>query len=1289
MNTYCPRCFALANEQFCPHCGSDLEQIKKLRTLEKLAEQRHTQATLQEVLRVYQQLGQPAAVGRLLGQLAAHSLAQGQWGQAYQTYLALLTLEDSAGSPAFVAGIKTQLGLLVGRRGELPLAHHLLGQAEAAHDPQASLAQLRLEMDERAKAQVNRRLATLEGHPLPEAPAWVWEARIRFNTVENADDLKLLLANSEAGSLVFALASRAWGLWLTAHQQPQAALEHLQAALQTFEALQDPYERARTLLDMARAQLLAALIGWPTLRYRETRSRRDDAFLSQAYRHLGLALSLFRHLGTPLLERQAAELAEALHWGDTYYRLQPPPASESPTIPFAPTACGILWLALDGPWEEAIRTQAEEVAQRQGGLSARLLGGLAVLFPKPSWATVIETALALHDLLNAQALPARARFRLNVSLTLLHLHPYDWGHSLRQMEQSSSFHQLRQTKPKHSPGQIWVGAALYRHTQADYRYDPSPQPQHWMILATPQAVPARAPAKRRTFLGGEDPWVKPLAPLLDNFKMRRKGGVIGIEGLPGTGKTRLLDWLIEEGKHGHKAWLIHLHCREATRHEPFGAIRHWLGEDFVPPVSTAEERHLSHLATFRRSVVGLLNSRPLILAVDDAHLLDSGSLEALRAILPLTASHPLLVILTARPPQRDQAEPSAAAESWRDLLELASRALLDDCRSVYLANEVAYQMPALPSDSDLRHVLFSAAVLGDHFTPLVLRRMSRAAHLDRHLRALQTQGWLTPDDTTLRWRFSHTAGRDAVYEKIAPAYRALLHWEARQALKYFGHNPNDHIHPSGLSDPALAINMRRAQEALQLDAPYEALLHFNRALQHYQGQETLLGLSLGKVTALLSLNRLSEAQSLLDDLKRLPDLSTHDEAQLLLVQGEIYYRVGEIAPLFHIYDQAAIKLRHSEDSDLGEQISLVYAQALARFKRNELEMARSMIGWALMMASGAGLEDDLADFWELIAQIHHQRGEIEPAKAAIQKALASYRKSGVHWLLVKPLQHYGRLLLESGHLEAAQQPLKDALELAEGIGDALTISSLNHALGQLALYRGEFGRLTTHLQAALTAILFSQTTVEIAQARAALADGLTLEGRLVPALQQATLALHLAEQSHDRLAILTAQLSIARVTLALNCPDDADRALKQAELHLPLISQVSLALRCELALVRMQWAMQQNDSESFLATWEASRRLPLGPSEAFLRGRRNLLVGQFKAAAGEWNDAAREFERAAALFQELGALYWARTAKAHLQKIAPHAPGRAQTGRYHLRGDAAAREGTDDSAPHGAEPANA
>lgn len=1267
MNNYCPRCFALVPQQICPHCGTDMEQIKKLRTLEKLAEQRHTSATLQEVIRFYQQFDRPAAVGRVLGQLADHALGQGQWGLAHQTYLELLALGESIGSPDFWRQIKRRLGLLIGRRGELPLAHHLLGQTEASGDPYAVVDQLRLDMDERAKAQILQRVDKLAGFTDPETQAWIWEARIRFTNIPKPDGLKLLLANAPAESLSLALASRAWGLWLVGHQQPHTALEHLTSALTIFESLSDPYEQARTLLDLARASLLAALIGSPTVRFLETRSKNDDAFLNQAHRYLGMALSLFRRLGAILMEQQAAELATALQWGYHNRVLKSAPAPEAAGLP---QPCGLIWLAMNGNWDEAIWAQAKELVYRQGGWSEKLMGGLVAILPHQQWNITIETGLALHELLSSLPPHPRRRFRLTLGLGTLDLPPHQWAQNAQRLLQQAAFHHLRQPKAKHGAGQLWVSQALYLHTQSDYRFDAIPQVTAWMQLATPQAVAPQVSPLRRTQLGLEMPSFKQLEPMLEGFKLRQKGGVIGIEGLAGTGKTRILEWLIDDLKSGQKKWLIHLRAREVTPHEPFGAIRHWLGEDFVPPISTSEERHLSHLATFRRSVLGLLNSRPLILAVDDVHLLDSGSLSALRAILPLTVSYPLAMLLSARPFQPEMVEAPAAAQHWRDLIEVATRALVDDCRVVQLPDDRAYQAPTLPQDSELRHVLVCAAVLGERFTPLVLRRMTRSSQVVRHLRTLQGMGWLSPDEQSPYWRFAQTAARDSIYSQLLPDYRALLHWEARQALKYFGLGADDHIHPSGLSDPALAISMRRAQAALQLDAPYEALLHFNRALQHYQGQETLLGLSMGKITALLSLGDLTAAQSLLDELRQLPDLSIHDEAQLLLLQGEIYYRAGEVAPLFRIYEQAALKLRQSPEADLSEQISLIYAQALARFKRNELEMARSMIGGALLLAQGAGLDDELADFWELIAQIHHQRGEIEPAKAAIQKALTSHRSAGTHWLLVRPLQHYGRLLLESGDLEQAYQPLKDALELAEGIGNGPSISTLHHLLGKIALYRGEFGRLTAHLQAALRVTLFAETTPEIALARAAFADGLTLEGRLVHALQQATLALHLAEQSHDRLAITTAQLSIARVTLALNCPDDAELALKQAQLHIQT-SNVENALYFDLALVRMQWAMQQQEKEVFNQAWDSTRRLSLPPSDYLLRGRRGLLAGQFKATLGEWNDSAREFERAALIFIKLGAVYWTRLAKAQLQKIAPNAPGYDNEGRYYLRGDSA------------------
>ena len=143
-----------------------------------------------------------------------------------------------------------------------------------------------------------------------------------------------------------------------------------------------------------------------------------------------------------------------------------------------------------------------------------------------------------------------------------------------------------------------------------------------------------------------------------------------------------------------------------------------------------------------------------------------------------------------------------------------------------------------------------------------------------------------------------TAERDHVYEALDSECRAILHWLARQALKTLGMPAEEHVHQAALPEPALKLSIRMAQQALDLESPAEAVVHFKRALGYYEGAQQPIEILLGYAASLMSLGNWSAAQAALDSLKNAPDLSLRDEVTLLIYQGELNYRVGEVATLF-------------------------------------------------------------------------------------------------------------------------------------------------------------------------------------------------------------------------------------------------------------------------------------------------------------------------------------------------------------------------------------------------------
>lgn len=154
-----------------------------------------------------------------------------------------------------------------------------------------------------------------------------------------------------------------------------------------------------------------------------------------------------------------------------------------------------------------------------------------------------------------------------------------------------------------------------------------------------------------------------------------RGCAVGIEAAAGLGKTRLLR---EARSRGSEAGLTILAGRatELERDFPFALVRQLLGSGIVD-LSPEERARVFEGASAARSALGfeadddrdhdsfavlhalywvtaaLAERGPLMLAVDDAHSADAGSLDYLGFLLPRLEELPIVLILTGRPDEPD------------------------------------------------------------------------------------------------------------------------------------------------------------------------------------------------------------------------------------------------------------------------------------------------------------------------------------------------------------------------------------------------------------------------------------------------------------------------------------------------------------------------------------------------------------------------------------------------------------------------------------------------------------
>ncbi len=205
----------------------------------------------------------------------------------------------------------------------------------------------------------------------------------------------------------------------------------------------------------------------------------------------------------------------------------------------------------------------------------------------------------------------------------------------------------------------------------------------------------------------------------------RRGAVL--EGPAGSGKTVLAHAGIEFAQDQGMSVAL-LAGTEAAQPYPFGAFAALLppGLAAVGPDSQADL-----LRYYARELVDSAGGRPLLLVVDDAHLLDNGS-SMLVHQLSLTATATVLAcVLTATPPAHPLSDPTVALWKDHDAARIELTPLTDDS-----IEELLHAVLGGPVDAaSLRQI--ADHTLGD---PLYLRELVTGA-LESHALSDESGVW--------------------------------------------------------------------------------------------------------------------------------------------------------------------------------------------------------------------------------------------------------------------------------------------------------------------------------------------------------------------------------------------------------------------------------------------------------------------------------------------------------------------------------------------------------------------
>jgi class 3 adenylate cyclase len=233
------------------------------------------------------------------------------------------------------------------------------------------------------------------------------------------------------------------------------------------------------------------------------------------------------------------------------------------------------------------------------------------------------------------------------------------------------------------PGTIVIGGATARKLQGRFLMAPlghlavrgrEGPVEAWRLMSARPDRPRRKPAG----LVGRTSETAELTKAAAALRAGR-GGLVLVEGEPGIGKTRLLEWLRDEL--GEDATWVEGHCAsyggQPLCHAPAEALRGWVGvEDVVRRGATLERLGLEpdalpYLASllsvddaaesvpaqfeaglgdaYEAWLRGLAREQPVVLAMHDIHWADQCTLALVERLLKLIDDLPLLIAATSRP----------------------------------------------------------------------------------------------------------------------------------------------------------------------------------------------------------------------------------------------------------------------------------------------------------------------------------------------------------------------------------------------------------------------------------------------------------------------------------------------------------------------------------------------------------------------------------------------------------------------------------------------------------------
>jgi len=630
------------------------------------------------------------------------------------------------------------------------------------------------------------------------------------------------------------------------------------------------------------------------------------------------------------------------------------------------------------------------------------------------------------------------------------------------------------------PGTILVSAAVRALAQGYARVEPagplvvkgkSEPVSVYRLLGVSRWRPARDAVllARTTNFVGRDRELALLETFLPQVENGR-GQVVGIVGEPGIGKSRLLAEFRRRAGEERIIWVegrclsygaaipyllaldvLRSHCgiietdtAEAIAQKVRAGLRaggmdaeqdspvllHLLGiKDAagLPALSNPEAIKAKSFEVLQRLCLEGSRGRPLVLALEDLHWVDTVSEELLGVLVGQVGNARILLLAAYRPEYRplwagnlEMAEIRLDPLSRDDSLHVVRSVLQGEPIAEPLTEEIVVRADGNPlfleqlalhageagdDQSDLtvphtihgvvmaridrlpeatKQLLQTAAVIGREFSLRLLRAVWHVrGPLESQLRELSRLEFLDewPDDEGTAYVFRHALTQEAAYGSLLERHRRNTHGAIGHALEqlYTGRTEEVaellalHFGRSDDAEKAVDSAILAAEKAARGWANSEALTHFEEALRR---------------------------------LGAMPDLQSNRlrRMDIVLKQAEVKYGLGEYAD--QIAALQAIRYLVDNTDDPRRRATWHYWTGfLHSVSGGQPEIAIGYCQEAVKIAAASGLEQINAFAQSCLAQIHLIAGTPREAIEVGERAVSSFESHGNPWWAALTLWH--------------------------------------------------------------------------------------------------------------------------------------------------------------------------------------------------------------------------------------------------------------------------------------------